>query len=373
MRRNILFLCLCLIIYLVVSQTVFIPIYGDYFVYVLRPLSFIILTFFTYYLLGDKYTKSMNRMLEIILIIVLAYVVLYYTSGFIFGFTKSTYSTTILGILKNIYSIVLIIILQEYIRYRMLTYLGGKNTVLVILISLIFTLTEINYIKIMTTLNSAQTIEFVFSKLIPLICFNFFNSYIVMVTSYKGSLIFRIIPTLLQIIIPIFPTWNWYLLGCFEVVYIGISYYIIKFYLDKFNDVRLLREKKSISGNLIFGTIIIIFILFVNGAFKYVPIAVMSNSMYPVFQRGDVLVYEKVDLKQLEVGNVLVFRLDDKIVLHRIRKITWKNDKIYIITKGDNLKSPDPQITTNEDVIGRMIFKVPAIGYPSVILYEMTK
>lgn len=375
MKRNILYLCFCLVAYLLLSQTVFIPLCGEYYTYLIKPLGFVVLAILAHVILSDKRVKFPNRkkILEIIIIIVLSYIMFYYSTGLILGFTKSTYSTDLVGIFKNLYSILLVIILQEYIRYKILVYSNKKNKILIILIALIFTLTEISYVKIITELNSAGVVEFVLSELIPLICFNFLYCYIAINNSYKGSILFRGIPVLLQILIPIFPTWNWYLLGCFQVLYIFISYYIIKLNIDKFNEKKIKKEKKGIAGNIIFVIIIIVYIMFVNGVFRFVPVAVMSNSMYPLFQRGDVIVYEKVKPTDLEVGDVLVFRNDNKVVLHRINKITWKNEEIYIITKGDNLDTIDVQITTSKDIIGKMKFTVPAIGYPSVLLYEITK
>lgn len=375
MKRNILYLCFCLVAYLLLSQTVFIPLCGEYYTYLIKPLGFVVLAILAHVILSGKRVKFPNRkkILEIIIIIVLSYIIFYYSTGLILGFTKSTYSTDLVGIFKNLYSILLVIILQEYIRYKILVYSNKKNKILIILIALIFTLTEISYVKIITELNSAGVVEFVLSELIPLICFNFLYCYIAINNSYKGSILFRGIPVLLQILIPIFPTWNWYLLGCFQVLYIFISYYIIKLNIDKFNEKKIKKEKKGIAGNIIFVIIIIVYIMFVNGVFRFVPVAVMSNSMYPLFQRGDVIVYEKVKPTDLEVGDVLVFRNDNKVVLHRINKITWKNEEIYIITKGDNLDTIDVQITTSKDIIGKMKFTVPAIGYPSVLLYEITK
>lgn len=376
MKRNILFLCFCLVAFLLLSQIVFIPLCGDYYNYLIKPLGFLIIALLAHSILGEKYTKFPGRkkILEIILIIVLSYVIFYYSTGLLLGFTKSTYSTDFVGIIKNLYSILLVVILEEYIRYKILIYSNKKNNkILIILIALIFTLTEISYVKIITELNSAGVVEFVLSELIPLICFNFIYCYIALNNSYKGNLIYRGIPVLLQIIIPIFPTWNWYLLGCFEVIYIGISYYVIKTNIDKINEEKIKKEKKSIVGTVIFVIIIIVYVMFVNGIFKYVPVAVMSNSMYPLFQRGDVLVYEKINPKDLEIGDVLVFSNGDKVVLHRINKIIRKNNDVYITTKGDNLDTADAQITTSKDVIGKMKFTIPAIGYPSVLLYEITK
>jgi signal peptidase I len=40
--------------------------------------------------------------------------------------------------------------------------------------------------------------------------------------------------------------------------------------------------------------IIIPMLLLVSGVLKYQMMAVASNSMYPIFERGDALIYEKL-------------------------------------------------------------------------------
>lgn len=375
MKKNLLVICFCLVAYLILAQTIFIPFFSDYYVYLIKPLSFVVLALLSNSLLGDKYVRQINkrRMIELIIIITLSYVIFYYLSGLFFGFTHSTNSTSFLGIIKNIYSNFSVLFCIEYIRYKVLNYPSKANIWLIIFISLVFTLTEISYIDVINSINKVNFYEFLFGSLIPLICFNFIYSKIVMVNSYKGSLIYRGFPLLLTLIVPIFPSWNWYLLGCLQVVFVTITYILIRSSIFKYNDERKEREKTNYVGTSIFVCLIVLLVMFIYGTFKYVPIAVLSNSMYPVFQRGDVLIYEKVKPEDLEVGQVLVFQYDDKIVFHRIKELTWKNKEVYIITKGDNLDNPDTQITTSKEVIGRVLYKIPAIGYPSVLLYEMTK
>ena len=375
MRKNLIIVIFCLISYLILAQIVFIPLCGEYYNYLIRPLSFVILALVAHAVLGEKYTKPINkrRITEIILIMILIYVSFYYLTGLIFGFTKSTSSMTLINIFKNLYSNLIIIILGEYVRYLILRYPNKASKKLFILVSILFTLTEISFSKIISSFGSASLYEFLFSELIPLLCFNFLYSYIVLINTYKGSIIYRIVPALLSILLPVFPTWNWYLLGCFQVIFVAISYYILRVYISKYNDEMKDRESNHILGTSIFVIVIVLGVMFINGAFHYVPIAIMSNSMYPVFRRGDVLVYEKVEPSDLNIGDILVFKSDNKIVSHRIKELKWKDEEIYIITKGDNLDTPDVQITTSKDIIGRSRYVVPFVGYPSVLLYEITK
>ena len=117
-----------------------------------------------------------------------------------------------------------------------------------------------------------------------------------------------------------------------------------------------------------------ILILFVLGVFKYVPIGVMSNSMENIFVRGDIVVYEKInDIDILKEQDIICYQLDNIKVMHRIVKINEYNGKKFFVTKGDNLTTNDPLRVSEEQIIGRIKFVLPKIGYPSVWLYEYLK
>ena len=110
--------------------------------------------------------------------------------------------------------------------------------------------------------------------------------------------------------------------------------------------------------------------LLVSGIFKYKMIAIASNSMKPVYSRGDAVIYEKIDIKELEVGDVLAFQKDSIVVTHRITKIWRQNDKYYFTTKGDNNNTEDVFAPKEENVLGRVNIVFKYIGYPTVLINE---
>ena len=106
--------------------------------------------------------------------------------------------------------------------------------------------------------------------------------------------------------------------------------------------------------------------------FTYVPIGVMSNSMKPIFERGDIIVYKKIkNINDIKENDIICYQLDNIKVMHRVIKIENINNKKYFTTKGDNLLSNDPLKVKEEQIIGTIIFTIPRLGYPSVWLYEL--
>ncbi|MEG1288289.1 MAG: signal peptidase I [Bacilli bacterium] len=384
MKRNIFIICLLLVGYLVGMNLIVIPLYPDQSIYIVKPILWFLMAYFTFILTKDKYVKikNKNKVLQVCIIIVLFYTIIYYLSGLYFGFIKSAYSSSFFSIIKNIYAFVLIIIAEEYVRYRLLTY-GKKKTILFIFVSILFVIVEFNFTTMFAKFTSnAKIFEFVASQLIPLICLNLLYSYLVMVNNYKASIIFRIPTLLLTLVLGIYPDLNWYIYGCLQIIYTALSYYVVRRYLkteadkedeDRKNINKVKRNAEYVSWG-VFVILMIALVLFISGNLKYVPIAIMSDSMKPVFQRGDVLIYKKVnDFDTLKVGDILVFQHEDKIVTHRIIRIKKEKDFIQINTKGDNLDNEDAFITTGKDIIGVKYSIIPFIGYPSVTLYELLK
>ena len=131
-------------------------------------------------------------------------------------------------------------------------------------------------------------------------------------------------------------------------------------------------KKQSIVYLFSIGFVIVIG-LFVAGVFKYQPVAVLTYSMVPTFTRGDVVVINKLsDLEKsnLKVGDIIQYKRKDTMVIHRIIDIVDDNDERGYILQGDNNNSEDPFIVYDNQIVGKEIFSIPKLGYPSVWLSE---
>ena len=104
---------------------------------------------------------------------------------------------------------------------------------------------------------------------------------------------------------------------------------------------------------------------------------VLSGSMEPAHRTGSLMYVKKdIDTDQLEVGDVITFRLSDSTVAtHRIVEITTDssagvrpeaeagNSNRMFRTKGDANESPDPNPVAEQDVTGKVLFSIPYLGY----------
>lgn len=90
---------------------------------------------------------------------------------------------------------------------------------------------------------------------------------------------------------------------------------------------------------------------------------VMSGSMEPSIHTGSVVaVHEEIDYSIQDVITVQMKNDPSQSYTHRIvEKI--KEDTTSFRTKGDANESQDPDIAQQDQVLGKVIFSIPVVGY----------
>lgn len=90
---------------------------------------------------------------------------------------------------------------------------------------------------------------------------------------------------------------------------------------------------------------------------KYIPLNVKTNSMEPTIMKGDFIVAEEVDTKDLKVGDVISFLAteEDTVIVktHRIISIDDSTNDVSFITRGDNNEVNDSVPVFPSDVVGK--------------------
>mgnify|MGYP003593239421 CR=1 FL=1 len=76
---------------------------------------------------------------------------------------------------------------------------------------------------------------------------------------------------------------------------------------------------------------------------------------------------------EIKEKDILVFKHDNIIVIHRVIKILVVNGETFYYTKGDNNDTEDGYPIAESQVVGIYLFKIPFIGYPTVEFNELTK
>ena len=307
------------------------------------------------------------------IIIVCIHVVAFFYIGFILGFVKSPYNHKIGTILKNMIIQLLPIISIEVIR-SIIANRNKDNKLVLIFVTILLILVEIQYntiLKLCT--NREEFFKYILSNVVPLISCSILYTYLVLKGSYSLTLICRLPFELMILFLPILPDINWFITGAVGVLSPTIFYVIFKYAIMKQkNDIRKKKDNSKISY-VITLSFAIFLVCFMLGVFKYEPITILSNSMIPVFKRGDVLIYKKIDeeeLKEIPKNSIIVYKKENKNIAHRVVDVIKEKDIVLYQTKGDNNNVPDFELVETNQIKGVYVLNIKYIGLPSVWLFE---
>ena len=98
----------------------------------------------------------------------------------------------------------------------------------------------------------------------------------------------------------------------------------------------------------------------VPSVFGYSYSIVVTPSMEPTIKTGDLIITKKVEIDEIEIGDVILFKASEgeiagKHIVHRVIGII---DGKYQ-TQGDNNPIPDEQLVSYDMVVGEYVFKLP--------------
>ena len=347
------------------------------------PIFLLIMDFVFFLILGfEKDNKRLKKLISFELFMCsVIFLILYYLSGILFGFVENNNYLTLYGSTMFIIPLILTIVFKEHLRNSLLTKCDN-NIYLIIYTVLIFIMIDISStLSILNFTSFHDVFIFIALTLLPSITINILATYINIKAGFKPMIIYLLILTLYEYVMPFVPAPNEYLKSIIYVLLpVIVLFRVIKVSSKYSDDEEYLSRnynKKSIFILLVIPILITSFLVyFVSGYFKYYAIAIASGSMRPEFDRGSVVVIERIDKKydnydEIKKGEIIAFRIEDKVVVHRLVNIVKVDDETFYYTKGDANKKIDNYTVEKSDIIGIVKIKVPYIGYPTVWLSEL--
>ena len=105
------------------------------------------------------------------------------------------------------------------------------------------------------------------------------------------------------------------------------------------------------------------------------PLIVLSDSMYPVIESGDLIICHTEQPENIQVGDVIAFYdpagNGSSIVTHRVIEVTEKNGKLAWRTKGDNNNTED-RLAVTADKLVAVYEGTRLAGFGHVALFMQT-
>lgn len=321
-----------------------------------------------------------NRFLEdsihTIIIILGAYYIFIYVFGIVCGFyyNRSYDSNWVVAFFLNLLEIFIL----EFFRYLVVSN-SKRSKFSLILVSVVLALCDVSNLILNCNLNDiSDSIELFGLYVIPSLFSNISFTYICLKSeNYKPILFYKIIIEMAKCFVPIIPNTGLYIQSILNTI-LPIVIFLSFYSMFKKQGKIVFEEncgkiRKVLSLIIIFSMVVLI--MLVSSIFKYFIAAVGSGSMEPTINTGDAILVKKLDkdeIKNLNIGDILVYKKHQKMVVHRIVTIITDGNGRLFVTKGDHNNGSDNYVVSEEEIVGITVFRIPFIGLPTVWLVNQS-
>lgn len=362
-----------LILFLLLN--VFLSVKINYYSLILFLVIFIVLFKYIFGLKNKNYRFDKDICLNLI-IVFLSFFLIYYLLGLIIGFVKTENYFTLYGLSNFIFPYLLYTVLKEILRYQMINKFP-KFKLNICLVCILFILFDVMlYLNSSIFVNASTLFMFIIVNLIPAIAANIVCSYVSGRVSYIVNIFWLIIFNLYSVLLPIVTDTGIFIGALIRFLFPFVILYTVYSYFKKRNRELHVKSKK-INVKFLIGEIIlylfgVIVIYLVSNLFRFSVAAIASGSMTPQIYRGDVVLFDKkINVKDLKVGQIIIYKYNSTLIIHRLVKVELVDDEYYFYTKGDANEATDNYIVYENMIIGVVLYKIPYVGLPAVWVSEI--
>lgn len=302
-------------------------------------------------------------------------------AGLFIGFGKSPYSFTPLSIIINIIFVASMLFGVELSRAYLIkkgTTRRGNITLILGLVTLLFMLIRISpaAYTVLDFSDPATSVRFLGETIIPLLAMGLLASYL----AYLGGAIAAIgyMGTLqaFEWFSPVLPDLDWALAALIGTLAPAIGFLVIQ------NSIQItqrkpggrrikLRRKDPVLSWIGVAIISVVIIFFSFGYLGVQPAVIYSGSMQPAMDVGDVVIISEVPIDTITVGDVIQFRSGNVTIIHRVYETYGEGNTKLFITKGDANDDPDIDPILPEQIMGKVVFTIPKIGWIPIAIKEV--
>lgn len=130
------------------------------------------------------------------------------------------------------------------------------------------------------------------------------------------------------------------------------------------------KRRRNVVNNIIWGVFVGIFIIgLIVGSlstknvynnkrgivwYKYIPVIVVSDSMYPTIKVNSFVIMEYTDINSIKEGDIIIYNYGSIDVSHRVIRKYYIDGEVAFETKGDNNEVSDGVIVNKDNYIGKI-------------------
>ncbi len=301
------------------------------------------------------------------------YVIILVNIGLFMGFGRSALSFTPRGLIINLTLVLTTILGMEFSRAYLVKSFGGRRPFLTIgLVTLLYSFISISVFRLLALNDPLGVTKFLGVGLLPIIAENLLATYLALIGGPVASLAYRGPIMAFWWFCPILPHLSWGVEALLGVMVPTVGFFVI----NQFTSPMALRrsgipaEVKGFGARrkgsplrswMVVSIACVLMVWTTTGLLGIQPTAVLSGSMRPTMDVGDMAIVRDVSTDSIEVGDVIQYWDDGEMVIHRVVEVS-DGGKLFV-TQGDANGAPDAEPVHPGQVKGEVILTIPELGW----------
>ncbi|MBE6788551.1 MAG: signal peptidase I [Ruminococcaceae bacterium] len=106
------------------------------------------------------------------------------------------------------------------------------------------------------------------------------------------------------------------------------------------------------------------------------PLIVLTDSMYPEIESGDLIICNTAEAEDIKEKDVICFfdpaGNGTSIVTHRVVEIVEENGEVFFRTRGDNNNTEDKELVPAENLVGVYKVRIAGAGHIAMFMQSTT-
>ena len=312
-----------------------------------------------------------HQVLWLIAVMTVVYLMLYYVSGIKFGFNSNLYALNVKFILSRALPTAVIIYFSEVYRHVMRAQEDKRADVLAYCVCILADMIACATASVAIS-SFDHFMDLVAATMLPAVISNLLYQYLTPRYGKWSNIIFRAGTTLYIYLIPFIPAVA-DSLYCFikMVIPAGIYLFIDAMYEKKRRYALAKKSKLTVPITVLAIAVMLSTVMLISNQFRYGLLVIVTDSMTGELNRGDAAIYEVYDDQLIEEGQVIVFKRNSSLIVHRVDDIQIINGRKRYYTKGDANDGQDADFRYDSDIVGIVNHKIPYIGFPTILMRSL--
>ena len=294
----------------------------------------------------------------------------YYLLGLTLGIIKLSLPPSYLY--ARVIPTIVTVIFAEILR-RVL--LSQKNKAVTVISFIAFIVSDVAMLSTGDAFGSSKAFIDLFGMTIfPAVTANIFYHYISSKYGPVPVILYKILMTCYQDIIPLKPALPSAMLAFLKIALPIVILFAIRFLYER---RRFAVSKQNVyvrvATTCILILIMLLSVMLISCRFRFGLLVIATESMSGTIDKGDAIVYEKYDNRPLVEGQVIVFEKNGRTTVHRVVEIKNVNGENRYYTMGDANPTRDTGYITSQDIVGTTDLTIKYIGHPSLWIRQIFK